>query len=208
MKLVLAGCTAALFSLGVARADTTVFQDNFDNEGPPGSTENFNGFTQWTVTDGTVDLVANGDFGITCPGDTGKCVDLDGSTDDAGIMTSKSLNLAAGSYVLSFDYTGNQRLAPDDTFSAQLGSLFDTGAITVGSAVPLTHFVSSTITVSSPTTVSLVVGTAGGDNFGPLFDNVVLTQLTDPAPEPASWAMMILGFAFLGRVWRRRTHFA
>jgi len=45
--------------------------------------------TGWTVTDGTVD-VANGGF---CQ--SGQCVDLDGSSRDAGVL-SRSFSLAAG----------------------------------------------------------------------------------------------------------------
>ncbi len=63
-----------------------LFQDNFDAEGTSGSSQlNYNAFDNWTVEDGTVDLIADpNQWGIDCVGGTGKCVDLDGSTRNAG----------------------------------------------------------------------------------------------------------------------------
>ena len=103
-----------------------IFQDNFDSEGTQTSHLNYNGFTNWTVSDGTVDLVGmpNG-WGIDCVGGTGKCVDLDGSTRDAGVFTSTSIALAAGTYELSFDISGNQRNNTNDGTSVSLGGFFD-----------------------------------------------------------------------------------
>ncbi len=105
MRFLVAGVRWRRFSrLESARADTAVFSDNFDGEGAPGAsvlnygTASGTSFAQWTISDGTVDLVAIPDvYGIaSCPGSaSGKCVDLDGSTHDAGVMTSKALTLGA-----------------------------------------------------------------------------------------------------------------
>src|SRR5215469_8200682 len=102
MRFLIVSCVASALAMGVAHASTTVFTDNFDTEGAPGvSILNYGSFANWTVSNGTVDLVAipNG-FGIsTCPGAaSGKCVDLDGSTSDAGVMTSTALSLGTGNY--------------------------------------------------------------------------------------------------------------
>ena len=53
-----------------------IFQDNFDSEaGAPGVSQlNYNGFANWTVSDGTVDVVSNGGWGISCYGGTGSPV--------------------------------------------------------------------------------------------------------------------------------------
>ena len=113
-KKILIGFVCAAFSLSVNAG--IIFESNFDTEaGPAGSSAlNYTGFTNWTVSDGTVDVVATSNpWGITCAGGTGKCVDLDGSTGDAGKLTSDMLSLAAGDYLLSFDISGNQRGGSD-----------------------------------------------------------------------------------------------
>jgi hypothetical protein len=40
----------------------------------------------------------------------------------------------------------------------------------------------------------------GSVGYGPLLDNVVVTQV----PEPATWAMLIAGFGLVGSAMRRR----
>lgn len=54
-----------------------------------------NGFLRWTVSDGTVDLIMGGDFGIACAS-SGKCIDLDGSDQNAGVLTSRQILAVAG----------------------------------------------------------------------------------------------------------------
>lgn len=48
----------------------------------------------------------------------------------------------------------------------------------------------------------LHIWTIGGD--GVLLDNIHLTESTGPIPEPATWAMMIMGFGIVGVLLRRR----
>src|SRR5688572_13568892 len=91
--------TAALLSVGANAG--VIFIDDFDTEaGAAGnSITSYTGFTNWTVSNGTVDVVANSNgWGITCIGGSGKCVDLDGSNGNAGILTSSLLSLGAGTY--------------------------------------------------------------------------------------------------------------
>jgi hypothetical protein len=115
-----------------------VFQDSFDTETGSGqgasgqSKVNYTAFAQWTVSDGSVDLIAQSDFGIDCFGGSGKCVDLDGGTNDAGVLTSVALNLAAGSYDFSFQLSGtdsgfiNPKAAYDNIVDVSIGGLFAT----------------------------------------------------------------------------------
>ncbi|MBS3960497.1 MAG: PEP-CTERM sorting domain-containing protein [Sandarakinorhabdus sp.] len=44
------------------------------------------------------------------------------------------------------------------------------------------------------------MGTTSNDNIGPILDNVLVTQV----PEPATWAMLIAGFGLVGFAMRRR----
>lgn len=56
-----------------------IFSDDFEAD-----TFGLNtGLINWTVTDGTIDVVGPSAFGINCGGST-KCVDLDGSSGSAG----------------------------------------------------------------------------------------------------------------------------
>lgn len=206
MKLVLAGCMAAALALGASSAfGATVFSDTFDSEGTPGATDlNYAGFTQWSVGGGTVDLVLSGDFGITCPGAAGKCVDLDGSTSDAGVMASSGISFVPGTYILTFDYTGNQRGGADDSFTVAItGGLYFASFPVVPSGQGLTPFSSGPIVVGSGSVQSIVFSAAGGDNIGPILDNVVL-ELVD-VPEPSTWALMIVGFWLLALGRRRQS---
>lgn len=194
--------TAALLSLGMASANASViFSDNFDNEMPAvfqqsGSVTNYTSFANWTVTDGTVDLVANGDFNLTCAGNTGKCVDLDGSSRNAGIFTSTSFTLNAGNYVLSFDISGNQRNSPSDSMAIQLGG-FVSDSVTLSATAPwqtLTYF----FTVSADSTDSISFNHAGGDNIGIMLDNVSVTDVNAPG------TVALLGLGLFGLAMRRR----
>lgn len=114
-KHIIFGAILALTATTSASA-AIVYSNNFDAENSGLSAANYNGFAGLSVTDGTVDLVRSGDFGITCPGGTGSCVDLDGSTNDAGVLRSGSYAFKVGQKVsLNFQITGNQRGgAPDN----------------------------------------------------------------------------------------------
>jgi hypothetical protein len=227
-KLLLTALAAAAFAVPAHAG--IVYSNNFDSENGGNTALNYNGFNGLTVTSGTVDLVKSGDFGITCAGGSGACVDLDGSTNDAGLVSSNSFAFNAGERVaLSLLFSGNQRNAPPpDSFSMR----FDFAAPVSGSFGILSSFFGNTNfgNFTNQTSLTLTVSDippnfamtdlafffdptnggntifrlqdGGNDNIGVVIDNLSLS--VGAVPEPSAWAMMIAGFGLAGMIARRR----
>ncbi|MBA3897826.1 MAG: PEPxxWA-CTERM sorting domain-containing protein [Sphingomonadaceae bacterium] len=197
MRTILFSTAASLAVLASAPAHATVvFGDNFDsyNQSVP-----WTGGTNWSVGPGDVDLVTvpNG-FALTCAGGSGGCVDLTGST--PGTLKSKLLTLNAGSYSLSFDYSGNQ--LPQYAASPFTASIAGLGTVTFNT-VQTDSFTTyaSNFVLGAPTATNLVFQQLGNVQFvGNIIDNVSLSAI----PEPAAWATMIGGLFFVGGAYRRR----
>ena len=228
-KLLLTAVAAAAFAVPAHAG--VVYSNNFDSENGGNTALNYNGFNGLTVTNGTVDLVKSGDFGITCAGGSGACVDLDGTSFDAGLVSSNSYGFNAGDRVaLSLLFSGNQRNAPPpDSFSMR----FNFAAPVSGSFGIMSSFFGNTSfgTFSNQTSLTLTVSNiqpnfaltdltfffdptnggstafalqdAGNDNIGVVIDNLSLS-VGAAVPEPATWAMMIAGFGLAGMAARRR----
>ena len=179
-------CCAALAALAISSSHASasiVFSDNFNGENFGNGALDFNTFTQWTVTGGTVDLIGNGYFDYF-PGH-GLYVDLDGSTHQAGLLSTQ-VSFGPGSYVLKFDLGGNHvnGYSLTDTVIVTLGSF--TTSVTRGTADPLTAVINVFSTTGG---VLSFQNSPGGDNVGPILDNVVLKSV----PEPSSMALAGLG---------------
>ncbi len=117
------------------------------------------------------------------------CVDLDGSTNQAGQISSKTLTLTPGTYTLSFDLIGSPLHDVTDSTTVTLGSLYDKTFV-LGEGDVTDGIVNYTFTVSSPTTVQLVfTSNDGASNYGEILDNVDLVA----TPEPATFSLMAIG---------------
>jgi hypothetical protein len=162
-----------------------LFSDNFDNENGGNALLNFNSFTNWNVTGGTVDLIGNGGWDFY-PGN-GLYVDLDGSTGWAGILITKMI-FAPGQYLLSFNL-GNSPYGGTNTIEIALGNWHTT--LTRNPGDPLQPF-SFTTTASG----ALSFHNLGGDNIGAILDNVQVASM--PTPEPSTWLLMGMGIAGAG----------
>jgi len=186
-----------------AAAPITLFEDGFENETATGSTLNYASFVNWDVVDGAVDLVRTPSFSIDCVGSTGWCVDLDGTTDTAGRLESKSVfALTPGLiYTLTFDISGNQRVPGTDSVTfgliADMNEVFS-DLVTKSAADPF-ETISRQISVSSSSNVRLFFDHAGGDQIGLILDNVQLTAV--PLPQAAFLfpAGLIAGLAWIRR---------
>lgn len=200
---------SVLFAISLAGvAQTTIaapiFSDNFDNETLG---LNYSSFANWTVSDGTVDLIGQPGFFDFIPGN-GRYVDLDGSTGNAGKMTSIALNLNGGqNYNLTFDLAGSQR----GDFNSLIygididsdGVLDFSSSITLGSSSPLTTFSLLFTLGASTSNASIIFDHAGGDNLGLLLDNVSLNAANvSSVPVPA--AVWLFSSALIGLGAKRR----
>lgn len=115
-------------------------------------------------------------------------------------------------YQLSFGYTGENCPGCTTVFTVNLGAFSqdftivadDSGffrkAFTVATLDPY-------VATSASTTLSFVLkSTTNIGNNDPIFDRVSLERIgtTDGVPEPATWALMLLGFGSAGAMLRRR----
>jgi len=179
----------------------TILHDDFEGESAA-SVLNYDAFANWDVLNGSVDLVKSGDFGINCRGQVGFCVDLDGTSGDAGDLTSKAaFDIMPGMIVtLQFDYHGNQRVDVDDTMTVSFGSLYTETFADIFFDQSWQTVVRSFTTTAPVVGAKLVFSHEGGDNFGILLDDVKVD--VEPIPVPPAMLLMgsVLGFA----AWRAR----
>ena len=202
-----AGIAAAVLAAQAAQAGV-VLSDNFNSDA---QMLNWSGDATFSSLPGplsqspniaSTDLIGTGFFDLY-PGN-GNYVDLDGSTGYgntpfAGILQSNA-SFGAGTYTVSFDLGGNARGAAAQTTEVYLGSTL-VASLTLDSDSALTSY---TYTVST-TGGNLAFDELGpSDQQGNILDNVTLTSV----PEPASWAMMLLGVTAIGGAMRRRTRVA
>jgi hypothetical protein len=223
IKLSLAVLVATAFSAPHAMAFNLPFQDNFDgissstlNAAPAG----------WSVFNGSVDQIAaiqSSFWKINCVGNTGGCIDLDGSyprgTSQAGVMvTSDSVVLTAGQqYQLSAMISGNQRISWLGPDTVQFGFVLPANASAGNPPPALASTTTSPISWDSPFTLYTMLYTpsvtqavsiyflnlAGNDFVGPVIDNVSLVAV----PLPASAWLLLSGLVVLAVMARRRSQF-
>lgn len=156
----------------------------------------------WTVVNGSISWIGPNDFFLTAS-QGNRFLDLTDYRDAIpyGGVTQTITTVANAFYTLTFDLGSSARYGLPDSITASAGS----ASQTFTSTSPLdnqwqTETLSFQATGAS-TLISLIGDTANPSYIG--LDNVNVAAV----PEPATWAMMILGFFGIGfMAYRRRSH--
>ena len=142
--------------------------------------------------------------GTTIPTNT---LILDGTVPNVGVQPTGSTGnyaavLGGGSYTIGF--------APARSFSFLLGSLDDYNQITLSfDTGPDVTYTGSAINGGAGRDGYVTYTSLGSQITGATFSSSVnsfeIDNLSTGVPEPATWALLVLGFGFVGSVMRRRT---
>lgn len=196
---------AALAAAAPAAAQTTVFTESFDGVVPQTYSTNAK-MGKFTITAGDADVVGdlNGTF-FGCGGHN-NCVDMNGNypaTITAGVDV-----IAGDSYRVSMDIAGNGP-RPSNLYS--LGAGLGNSPFFKFDAAPgdPSRTVSFEWVAAFTGTAQLELQSLNTDTpgyWGMILDNVKVEDLSATAsvPEPASWAMLIVGIGAMGTTLRRR----
>jgi hypothetical protein len=185
-------CAAMLLASAVVAGATSIFADNFDSENSSTGAKNYTGFKDWSVTKGSVDLIGNGFFDFV-PGN-GLYVDMDGSTNAAGTMTTESpFALDPGTYTLSFKLAGNHRTNDPEQVSVNVGNGLFNKSYSLAMDAGFTPF-SETFIINAAQAASISFQGFGSDKIGMLLDDVSFQKGTpDSVPEPPTLILLAAG---------------
>jgi hypothetical protein len=169
-----------------------LFSDNFGASGA--DVFNWNGAPNWTVSSGSVDLIGAGGGFDLIPGN-GRYVDLDGSTNQAGLFQTV-MSFGSGTYLVQFSLGGSHRGSTEQV-TVSLGNWSESFTLNNNDGfIPIAR----TITTTGGTLRFQNANGDGSPNVGALLDNV---SVSVAIPEPATLAVFG-GIALAGAFGFRR----
>jgi hypothetical protein len=206
--------TTATLGLASAASATIISDGDFSSPTVSGSFQSISAggtIGAWTVVDGandpgvgSVDLIGNYWLPPTLGGQS---VDLDG-LHPGGV--SQTFTAAQGKYLLTFWLSGNPDGPPvDKLLNVSVGSAngaYDYNLTANGTQRPnhmnyVQEQLGFTITGSGPTTLSFLSNDPADQSavqnipaFGPVIGGISIAAV----PEPASWALLLMGIASIG----------
>lgn len=196
--LTLAAAAVAFTAFGAGAANASiVLEDNFDSDTAVLNWQGdsvFISIPQPGNVQGqpSVDLVGTGD-GFGNLAFSGNSLDLDGSTGNgnspAGEIQSV-LSLVTGNYTVNFMLAGNLRGAAAETTVVAIGNQSITLSPTADQ--PYTAY---SLNFTNASGFLTFTDLPTSDQQGNLIDNI---SVTTGVPEPATWALMIMGFGAVG----------
>ena len=190
------------FSAGAANAAVTIQNGSFELGPDPGVfTTLGNGntsITGWTVGGDSIDYIGS----YWQPGDGNRSIDLSGN--GKGSIWQDLTGLTVGTtYHVKFLLAGN----PDGGASTKVAVASDGGTQAdvfmfsqPGNTKASMGWTQQTFSfMAFDPTARLAFSATANDPYGPAIDGVSIS----PVPEPATWAMMIIGFGGAGAMLRR-----
>lgn len=203
-KLLLAGAAALGLMVSASGAQAgVVFYSTFDGLQPTGTWSVYPSADGWTAGSGAGIELQNrvaGDPSTSALNDV--FVELDSHNNSSMQRTIAD----AGAYTLSFLYSPRPGVSAEsnpigiflnDVLLSPVGTFTGAG----GSNTNWTAY-SVNFTTSANTVLKFAAG-GTNDSLGGYVDNIKL-ETAGAVPEPATWAMMIMGFASVGAAMRRR----
>lgn len=203
IAIAVAGGMLGLLPAGAFAA--TIVNGSFETSTDPDQGPRYAGdtsITGWRIGAHGVDYIS--DYWIASDGTHS----LDLSASNEGSITQTIATVLGQSYAVDFDLAGNpdgtiKHLEVSATGNPTLGYMFDTAGHDTTSMGWTTERYAFTATGAF---TDLTFTSLDDSVAGPALDNVRLEggSATPAVPEPASWAMMVIGFGAVGGVLRRQ----
>jgi hypothetical protein len=204
---IVAAAALATLTCGAPAFAGTLFSEDFSGATPGDYGAGPIPGTQFDVTADNVDIIGvlNGSFYTCVDNSTGNCLDLVGNSGGGAITSMPTFTLAAGeTYTVKFGAV-LQGYAPgmgSTTFAVGLGSMSQTE--TIDGTTQQFSLTFKPLVAESNAALAFTTVIPGDGSHGAVLDNISLTSAAGAAPEPASWALMLVGFGAAGAAMRSR----